>query len=79
MENFNLELEEVAVQDVINVTGQTHQHYDRMLITQVHRKKKCFHKADDHAIIDALYEYLFENSDIVRVNSQKLSISEMIL
>ena len=70
MESFNLQLEEVAVKDVLDVTEQTHQHYQRMLITQVHRKKRCFKKADDPAIIDSLFEFLFENSNIVRVNSR---------
>ena len=72
MESFNLQLEEVAVKDVLDVTEQTHQHYQRMLpkITQVHRKKRCFKKADDPTIIDSLYEFLFENSNIVTVNSR---------
>ena len=64
MEHFEVELETVAVPDVLEVTEQTQQHYDRMFITQVHRKKRSFTKADDPNIVNGLYDFLFENSNI---------------
>ena len=64
MESFDVQLEAVAVKDILGVTGQTLQHYNRMQITQVHRKKRSFGKADDPLIVDSLYEYLHQNSNI---------------
>ena len=64
MELFDIQLEEVSVKDVLEATGQTLQHYNRMQLTKVHRKKRSFDKADDPLIVDSLYDYLFQNSTI---------------
>ena len=69
MKDFNVKLDEVDVKDVIEVTGQTYQHYNRMKITQVHRQKRSFGKSDDAAIVDSLYDFLFENSNIANRDS----------
>ena len=78
MESLNVELEQVSIKDVLKVTGQTRQHYDRMKITEVHRKKRSFSKADDPQIINALYEFLFANSNIANRDSDSRKIENEI-
>ena len=75
MESFDVNLEEVAVKDILGVTGQTLQHYNRMQITRVHRKKRSFGKADDQLIVDSLYEFLHQNSNIANNSNEVIHIS----
>ena len=78
MESFDIQLEDVPVQDILKVTGQTPQHYKRMKITEVHRMKRSFSKADNLIIIDALYEFLFENSNIANRDSDSRKIENEV-
>ena len=79
MENFDVQLEEVPVKNVLDVTGQTPQHLKRMRITEVHRKKRSFTKADDPIIINALYEFLFDNSNIANRDSDSRMINNEVV
>ena len=78
MENVNLELEKVDEKDVLNVTGLTKQHFDRMNIQNVQRKKKTCTKADNQVIIDDLFQFLMDHSTIANRDTDSRKIGNEI-
>ena len=75
---MELNLEEVEEKDILNTTLLTKQHYDRMKITNVHRCKRTFTKADCPEIIDSLYNFLMENSTIANRDTDSRKIEKEV-
>ena len=75
---MDLDLEEVEEKDILDTTSLTKQHYDRMKIAEVHRRKRTFTKADCPIIIEHLYDFLMENSTIANRDTDSRKIEKEV-
>ena len=75
---MDLELEEIDEKEVLEATGMTINHFKRMKITQVHRRKRTFTKADDPVIVDGLYDFLMANSTIANRDTDSRTIGKEV-
>ena len=75
---MDLELEKVEEKDVLKATALTQQAVHRMNITNVHRRKRRFTKADDPVIIECLYDYLMAHSTIANRDTDSRTIEKEV-
>ena len=78
MNHMDLDLNEVEEKEILSATSLTKQHYDRMKITNVHRPKRTFTKADCPIIIERLFDFLMENSTIANRDTDSRKIEKEV-